>query len=126
MSDVPTLVVDDQADIRLLMKVLIDMANEGLRVAGEACSGTEALERAAEIDPLVVIMDEMMPGMDGVETVSRMRATRPAQIVILCSAYLDDDVIARARKAGILHCLPKSRVDELPRVIRAAIAAQAG
>jgi two-component system response regulator DesR len=118
---IPTLVVDDQDDVRLLIKVLIDMANEGLEVVAEAASGSEALARAAEFDPLVVILDEMMPGMDGLETAARMRATRPAQIVILCSAYLDDDVIARARDAGIVHCVPKAQVQDLPDVIRAAV-----
>jgi DNA-binding NarL/FixJ family response regulator len=121
--DIPTLVVDDQPDIRLLIRVLIDMADEGLGVVGEAANGTEALERAKEVNPLVVVLDEMMPGMDGVETASRLRASRPAQIVILCSAYLDEDVVARALAAGIVQCVPKARVDELPDIIRAAVAA---
>lgn len=120
-ADIPMIVVDDQPDIRLLIRVVIDTANEGLRVVGEAASGTEALTVADEVDPVVVILDEMMPGMDGVETASRMRARRPAQIVILCSAYLDEDVMARARAAGVVQCVHKNDVSELPDIIRAAV-----
>ena len=123
-EDIPTLVVDDQPDIRMLIRVVIDRANEGLRVVGEARGGHEALELADEVDPLVVVLDEMMPGMDGVATAQQMRAKRPAQILILCSAYLDDDVIARARAAGIVECVDKDDVGRLPEVIRSAVHAQ--
>lgn len=120
-ANIPMLVVDDQPDVRLLIKVVIDVANEGLRVVAEAASGSEALEKADEIDPAVVIIDEMMPGMDGVETATQMRARRPAQIMIMCSAYLDENVIARARAAGIVECVGKNHVNELPEVVRAAV-----
>ena len=121
MTDITTLVVDDQPDIRLLIRVVIDAANEGLHVVAEAINGAQALELAEQVDPVVVIMDEMMPGMDGVETATRIRASRPAQIVIMCSAYLDDDVIARAYEAGIVACVPKENVRQLPQIIRAAV-----
>ena len=120
-GDIPMLVVDDQADVRLLIRVVIDTANEGLRVVAEAASGSEALDLAETVDPAVVILDEMMPGMDGVETASLMRSRRPAQIVILCSAYLDDEVVARARAAGVVECVPKNNVGDLPDIIRAAV-----
>ena len=119
---VPTLVVDDQPDVRLLLKVLIDKANEGLVVVAEASTGAEALERADETDPLVVILDEMMPGMSGLETVDHLLRRRPTQVIILCSAYLDDELVERARKAGVLHCISKDEVGDLPDLIRRAVA----
>jgi len=120
---VPTLVVDDQSDVRLLIRVLIDQANDGLTVVAEAATGMEALDKAAETDPLVIVMDEMMPGMDGLETVGHLRRSRPSQVVILCSAYLDDALVARARAAGVMHCISKDDVGDLPQLIRDAVSA---
>lgn len=118
----PTMVVDDQADVRLLLKVLIDRANDGLFVVGEAATGSEAVTMAEETGPLVVVLDEMMPGMSGLETVEHLRRRDPQQIIILCSAYLDDELVARARAAGVLHCISKDAVGDLPDLIRSAVA----
>lgn len=119
---VPTMVVDDQPDIRLLLTILINKADHGLVVVAEAASGAEAIERSAEMDPLVVIMDEMMPGMSGLETVDQLRQASKQQIIILCSAYLDDELVERAREAGVVHCLAKEDMRELPDLIRRAVA----
>lgn len=118
---VPTMVVDDQADVRYLLKILIDMANDGLHVVAEAATGEEALERAAETEPLVVVLDEMMPGMNGLEAVGHLRRQDPRQVIILCSAYLDDDLVERAREAGVVHVLSKDQVADLPGLIRKAV-----
>jgi CheY-like chemotaxis protein len=119
---VPTLVVDDQPDIRLLLRLLIDKANQGLIVVGEAASGAEAIAVSAETEPLVIIMDEMMPGMSGLEAVDQLRQAGKKQVIILCSAYLDDELVERAREAGVLHCLAKENMRELPDLIRRAVA----
>ena len=118
---VPTLIVDDQADVRLLLRLLIDRANEGLVVVAEAASGPEALARVDESDPLVIILDEMMPDMNGLEAAAHIRARRPSQILILCSAYLDDDIIERARALGVAGCVSKQEFRELPDVIWRAL-----
>jgi DNA-binding NarL/FixJ family response regulator len=118
----PTMVVDDQPDVRFLIRLLIDKANDGLVVVAEAGSGAEALDRAAESEPLVVVMDEMMPGMNGIEAAGELKRTNPSQVIILCTAYLDDDLIARAHEAGILHCISKEQVGDLPQFIRRAVA----
>lgn len=119
---VPTLVVDDQPDVRFLLKVLIDKANDGLCVVAEAATGSEALRQADETDPLVVVLDEMMPGMSGLETADHLRRRRPSQVIILCSAYLDEELVEKARSAGVLHCIAKDDVGDLPALIRQAVA----
>lgn len=120
--DITTLIVDDQQDIRLLLRVLIDAANEGLRVVGEASNGREAITEVDRIEPVVVVMDEMMPEMSGVETATHVRRSRPAQIMILCTAYLDQGVIDRARAAGMNAWLAKQDVAMLPDLIRSVVA----
>ena len=113
------LIVDDQEDIRLLVRMIIEAANHGLFVSGEAASGQEAMERLEETDPAVVVVDEMMPGLSGIETASLILRRRPGQPIILCTAYLDDDLLARARAVGIQVCLPKEEAANLPGAIYA-------
>lgn len=117
-SPITTLIVDDQDDIRLLLRLLIETANDGLTVVGEAANGPDALAQVAAIEPCVVVFDEMMPEMTGVEAARQVRETRPSQITILCSAYLDNDVIDRARAAGMDGWLAKEHITELPDLIR--------
>ena len=117
-APITTLIVDDQEDIRLLTRFLIEAANDGLTVVGEAANGREAIEQTHEVQPHVVVLDEMMPEMNGVETAVVIRKTRPSQITILFSAYLDEDVIARARTAGMSAWLAKEQIEELPDLIR--------
>ena len=121
--NIPTLIVDDHADIRLLLRILIDEANDGLFVVGEAESGPDALDQIDAQDPSVIVLDEMMPDMSGLETAERIFARRPSQVVILCSAYLDEEVIARAEKAGVRACVSKDEVRRLPGMIREAVGA---
>lgn len=113
-----TMIVDDQQDIRFLLRMLIDAANDGLSVVAEAASGREAIEQVDSIDPLVIVFDEMMPDMTGVEAAAEIRRRRPAQIMILCTAYLDSHVLARARSIGMDAWLDKEDVSELPELIR--------
>ena len=113
------LIVDDQEDVRLLVRMIIEAANQGLFVSGEAASGQEAVERLEETDPAVVVVDEMMPGLSGIETASLILRRRPGQRIILCTAYLDDEVLARATAVGIQVCLPKEQAAELPDTIYA-------
>lgn len=121
-SRITTLIVDDQQDIRLLTRLLIEAANHGLSIVGEAASGSEAIEQAERCEPQVVIMDEMMPEMTGTEAVVILREMRPGQLTILCSAYIDERVIDRAKSAGVTACLSKDRIAELPKLIREVVA----
>lgn len=120
--EITTLIVDDQRDIRLLLRILIDAANEGLTVVGEAASGAEAIAEVERIEPVVVIFDEMMPEMTGSEAAAHVRRLRPAQIMVLCTAYLDEGVIERARAAGVDAWLAKQDVADLPDLIRSLVA----
>ena len=114
---ISTLIVDDQEDIRLLLRVLINAAPE-LELTGEAATGEEALERIDELHPEVIVLDQMMPGMTGVEVARELsrRATRPW--CVLCSAHLDDRVRSEADAAGIDRCISKFDVVEIPRIIQ--------
>ena len=112
------LIVDDEPDIRMLMRVLIEAHGDGLYVSGEARDGTEALACIDQMDPAVVVLDQMMPGMDGLQTARGIRRLRPFQPMILCSAHLDDRLERDASAVGIAVCLPKTMVSLLPATVR--------
>jgi CheY-like chemotaxis protein len=113
------LIVDDQDDVRTLIRMIIDAANEGLFVKGDAASGFDALARLEELDPDVIVLDEMMPGMNGLEVARAIARRRPGQMMILCSAYLDEHLRREAVEAGILLCLTKDEVEKIPAALRA-------
>ena len=119
---IPVLVVDDMDDMRALVRLVVRTANEGIVVAGEAANGSEAIELADTLDPAVIVLDELMPGLGGLETARRILARRPGQRIILFSAYLDDRIRDAAREVGITACLSKVDYEGLPDAIRAAAA----
>jgi YesN/AraC family two-component response regulator len=115
--DIGVLIVDDEDDIRYLMRTIINDADEGLKVIGEARDGAEAIDHVNEMDPVVVVLDERMPGLTGIETALGIARKRPQQRMILCSAYIDDELVRRAEGAGIKVCLTKEQVAEIPQAL---------
>lgn len=121
------LIVDDELDMRMLVRIVIEMANHGLTIVGEASDGAEALQVWRELDgppvPDVVILDNRMPGLSGLEVAAQILEERPEQIIVLYSAFLDDDVRARAAGLGITRCVSKQDLDRLPALIQEVTAA---
>ena len=113
------LVVDDDADMRFLARTVLEMS--GIDVAGEAADGPEALAKLAELDPppvpTVVLLDNQMPGPSGLEVAEQMLRDHPDQLIVLFSAFLDDDIVARATEVGVTSCVSKGDAMELPRLV---------
>ena len=80
------LIVDDMPSMRLLMKQYL-RGHDAVIVVGEASNGEEALTKAQEFQPDVVILDMSMPGLSGVEAARRIKSLSPHIYVYLCSAY---------------------------------------
>ena len=115
---VSVLVVEDTEHVRKMLLDILEL--HGFEIAGEAESGARVIERVAGADPDVVILDYMMPDMDGLEVARKIRVQRPDQQVILYSAYVDDELEKGAQEAGIAVCVPKmAGVEELAREITA-------
>ena len=93
MSDVRVLLVDDDAPSLGAMSAVVAEA-AGFEVIGEALSGEQCIVAAAQLLPDLVLMDMNLPGMDGVEATSRLRARPSPPVVLLVSTY-DQDAGAR-------------------------------
>ena len=111
------LIVDDDSDMRFLVRMTIEVANQGLEVVGEAASGADAIVAVEQERPGVVVLDNRMPGMTGIETARRILADNPEQSIILFSAYLDAQTIAEAEAVGVHSCMDKTDVDRLPEAL---------
>jgi DNA-binding NarL/FixJ family response regulator len=116
------MIVDDHADVRYLIRAIVEDSSEDVVVAGEAGGGEEALLAIDGLDPDVVLLDALMPIRDGFQTAALVLARRPGQRILLCSAIVDDEIRERAAAAGIAACVAKDAFDEIP----AAVVAVAG
>src|SRR4051794_37756280 len=94
---IETVIVDDEADMRLLLRSLL--AAEGITVTGEAADGDEAVDAYADLRPDVLVLDERMPRMHGLEVVRALRARGDDPQVVLWSANLTSCIL---REAGEL------------------------
>jgi CheY-like chemotaxis protein len=116
-SAVRTMIVDDHADVRFLIRTIVQEAGPPLEIVGEADGVEAALEALDALAPDVIVLDARMPRIDGFEAAPMLRARRPGLPIVLCSAWVDDDVRRRARDAGISAVLSKDQFDEIPGVV---------
>ena len=97
---VSVLIVDDQALFRRAAASVVRVT-PGFEVVGEAASGEEAVELAAELEPAMVLMDINMAGINGIEATRRITAGQPRTLVVLLSTYQAEDLPADARTSGM-------------------------
>lgn len=124
MSQEPTavrvLVVDDQQLIRDGIAALLSI-RPGITVVGTAVNGREAVEKAVELGPDVVLMDVRMPELDGVEAVAVLRGRAPECRVVMLTTFDDEEYVVQALRAGASGYLLKDLpAEELAHAIRLA------
>lgn len=100
------LLVDDHAMVRRGLQVFLSTQPD-IKVIGEASNGREALERTAELNPDVILMDLQMPVMDGIETAKELRVSHPQVKVIVLTSFSDQDHVLPAIRVGIKGYLLK-------------------
>jgi len=119
------LVVDDHAVVREGLRTFLSL-QDGIDVVGEAGDGREAVAVAERERPDVVLMDLVMPRLDGVQAMRELRARVPRARVIVLTSFLDDDRLLPAIRAGAAGYLLKNvEPSELARAVRAADAGEA-
>ena len=136
MSDTTLLLVDDQDLIRLGMSMVLG-AEPGLRVVGEATNGLDAVKRAVELQPDVVLMDVRMPGLNGIEATRQIVSAQPeVRVLILTTFDLDEYAFGglnagasgfllkdapRTELVAAIHAIADGDAIVSPRVTRAMI-----
>ncbi len=119
MDKIRILVVDDHAILRDGIRALLDLYDD-IEIVGEASEGNEAIEKARELVPDVVVMDIAMPGMDGLEATRRIIKKNPTVKILVLTQYNNKEYILLAIKAGAAGYVPKRALgSELLSAIRA-------
>jgi CheY-like chemotaxis protein len=108
------LIVDDEADLRDALSLLVE--SHGFEIVGQAGSGFEAIDMASQDPPDVVVLDYMMPEMDGAEAAERLRSIAPNAKIIAFSAILTD------KPEWADAYLNKDRISQIASVIKDAAA----
>ena len=118
------LIADDHSVVRQGLRMFLGLDPE-LEVVGEARDGAEALLRAHELHPDVVLIDLLMPVMDGIAAIGAIRRELPDIEVIALTSVLDDSSVIGAVRAGAIgYLLKDTEADDLRRAIKAAAAGQ--
>jgi two-component system, NarL family, response regulator LiaR len=121
---ISVLLTDDHQVVRQGIRMVLDLDPE-LEVVGEASNGEEALHQARRLKPDVVLMDLVMPVMDGVKATGEIRRELPDTEVVALTSVLEDASLTGAMKAGAIgYLLKNTGGDELCRAIKAAAAGQ--
>src|ERR1700694_3783311 len=124
MGKVRVLIADDHSVVRQGLRMFLGLDGE-IEIVGEAADGEEALRLSREIHPDVVLMDLLMPGMDGVTATRLIRAEMPDVEVIALTSVLADEAVTGAIRAGAIgYLLKNTEADELRRAIKSAAAGQ--
>ncbi len=125
IEPITLMIVDDHAIVRQGVRAFLDTQPD-LKVVAEAGSGAEAIQLASEQAPDVVLMDLVMPEMDGVETTRRLKQVSPRSQVIVLTSYHEDEHIFPAIRAGALSYLLKDVAPaELAEAVRKAARGEA-
>lgn len=118
MTSLRVLIVDDHAVVRQGLRTFLDSEGD-IEVVGEAGSGEEAIERARELQPDVVLMDLVLPGIDGIEATRRLAEVCPNARILVLTSFDDDDKVFPAIRAGARgYILKDVPAESLGRAIR--------
>jgi DNA-binding NarL/FixJ family response regulator len=119
------LLVDDHAVVREGLRTFLEL-QDGIEVAGEAADGAEGVAAAERLQPDVVLMDLVMPRLDGVGAMRELRRRMPHTRVIVLTSFTDEEKLLPALQAGAAGYLLKNVAPaELARAVRAAHAGEA-
>jgi DNA-binding NarL/FixJ family response regulator len=118
------LIVDDHAVVREGLRAFLEL-QEGMEVVGEAADGELAISEAERLQPDVILMDLVMPKLDGVGAMRALRARVPGARVVVLTSFLDDERLLPAIQAGAAgYMLKNAEPAELARAVRLAVSGE--
>jgi len=118
MDKIKVLIVDDHAVVRQGLRGFLELLDD-FEILAEGSNGAEAVSLSAELKPDVILLDLMMPEMDGVEATRRIRLADPAARILILSSFSNDDHVLPALRAGAMgYVLKDIDPDELAEALR--------
>jgi len=116
---IKVLIADDHPVVRKGLSAFLVAKAAGIEVVGEAVNGKESVERAKELKPDVILMDLLMPEMNGIEAIKQIKEDIPEAKILVMTSFATDEMVFPAIKAGALgYLLKDSDPDELVNAIR--------
>jgi two-component system, NarL family, response regulator LiaR len=123
-TPIRVLIVDDHAVVRTGLRVFLDLQPD-MEVVGEASDGSEGVAVARRLEPDVVLMDLLMPNMDGITAIGRIKAERPETEIVTMTSFIEEEKVTSALEAGASgYVLKDAEAEEVARAVRAAYAGE--
>jgi two-component system, NarL family, response regulator LiaR len=123
-APIRVLIVDDHAVVRMGLKMFFDHQSD-IEVVGEAADGSEGVAMARRLEPDVVLMDLLMPTMDGVTAIGRIKAERPEIEIVTMTSFIEEEKVTAALEAGASgYVLKDAEAEEVAAAVRAAYAGE--
>jgi NarL family two-component system response regulator LiaR len=118
------LLVDDHKVVRMGLRAFFDLQLD-IEVVGEAADGSEGVALARRLQPDVVLMDLLMPNMDGVEAIERIKAEHPEIEIVTMTSFIEESKVTAALEAGATgYVLKDAEAEEVANAVRAAFAGE--
>ncbi len=119
MDKIRLLIVDDHKVVRQGLRGFLELLDD-FEIVGEGSNGAEAVSLAAELEPDVILLDLVMPEMDGIEATRRIRLANPEARILILSSFSNDDNVLPAIRAGAMgYVLKNIDPDDLAEALRA-------
>jgi NarL family two-component system response regulator LiaR len=100
------LIVDDSAQIRNMVRLWLE-SDDKFEVCGEAADGVEGIEKALQLKPDLIVLDLLMPRMNGLQAAEALQSSMPKVPIILFTLFPDSELASKAREAGVSSILSK-------------------
>lgn len=124
MGDIRVLLVDDDHQFRRVLGMHFDLV-PGYSVVDEAADGHEAIALAELVQPDLIVLDSMMPGLDGVDALPELADAAPSAVIVVFSAVVEAAAIGRLGRLGAAAVVPKADgMDGLQRVVDEVMSAR--
>jgi DNA-binding NarL/FixJ family response regulator len=114
------LIADDNPHVRRALRNLLER-HEDWEVCGEAIDGRDAIRKAQQLSPDLVVIDFLMPGLNGLDAAREINESVPGARVLMCSMYVSPQLTEVAKRSGIRGAVSKTGISQLTKGVEAVL-----